>query len=95
MRHDISDVKSTKDVQIFIVDWTSLYILPPRPGGGLLGPKRYSADWFLNKFLLLLGLPCYQFFHYIVGFYSIVYFHLIYMDKKDLAFNNLQKVYLP
>ena len=29
---------------------------------------------FLNKSLLLLGLPCYQFFLYIVRFYSIIYF---------------------
>ena len=31
---------------------------------------------FLNTSLLQLGLPCYQFFLYIVGSYSIIYFNI-------------------
>ena len=33
---------------------------------------------FLNKSLPQLGLPYYQFFFSIVGFYSIIYFHIYY-----------------
>ena len=45
-----------------------------------------ASTLFLNKSLLLLGLPCLSIFLYIVGFNSIIYFH-IYIYAADILSN--------
>ena len=65
---------------------------PHSPDDGSAKPKRYSVNWlcFSINPHFLFGLLVVNFSSQIVGLLSIIFFHLIYMYKEDLALNNLQ-----